>query len=80
MVDFDLLESHLLARQAMVLLMESGVLEEMRTRLLERVANGDTDESDETLLRTIRAYRVNLSIVNSLIDTGQRIKAKENEQ
>lgn len=79
MVDFDLLETHALARQAMTLLAESGVLDEMKKRLLERLAVGDPSEKDETMLISIREYRMDLAFVNSLIDVGERIKRKENE-
>lgn len=79
MVNYELLVENPLARQAMSLLVESGVLVEMKKQLLDGLASGDSAESDEILNKSIREYRMDLTVVSSLIEVGERIKRKENE-
>lgn len=79
MVNYGLLEENDLARQAMFLLVESGVLAQMKEQLLEALAAGDPLESDEIMVKRIREYRADVTVINSLIDVGESIKRKENE-
>ena len=80
MVNFDLIEQNALGRQAIVLLIESGVLLEMKQELLVGLASGDSAEPEEAMLKRIREYRNDLTIVESLIDLGERIKRKQENE
>lgn len=79
MLNYGLLAENPLSRQAMTLLMDSEVLPQMRAQLLEALASGDASESDEIMVKRLREYRTDLTVIDSLIDAGESIKRKENE-
>ncbi len=70
MIDPDLIESNLLARQGIQFLAESGVLKEQQQRLAERITHGDADESEENLLESIRRFRREARNLESLQELG----------
>jgi hypothetical protein len=79
MVDPDLIEGNLLARQGLKLLVESGILLKQKERLLDRLTSGDSNEDDEALAKRIREYRTQAGCVASLQELGEQIKSEEND-
>lgn len=68
-----------LAREAFKLLVQSGVLDKQLERLKERIAYGDPDESNESLVVSIKEFRRQYGMIESLRSLGEGY-LKENEQ
>lgn len=80
MIDPDLLDESLLAQQAVMFLVESGVLQRQKDRLLERLASGGANESDEELAQRIKEFRIQSGVVEALLELGGKyVKENENE-
>lgn len=71
MIDPDLLDSNPVAREAIKMLVSSGVLREQQVRLQERIALGDSEEADESLLAKIKEFRKCNGMLESLQQLGE---------
>lgn len=77
MFDPDIINE--IAREGFKLLAQSGVLEKQLDRLKERIAYGDPDESNESLVVSIKEFRRQYGMIESLRSLGEGY-LKENEQ
>jgi hypothetical protein len=69
MFDPDIINE--LAREGFKLLVQSGVLDLQLERLKERIAFGDPDESNETLAVSIKEFRRQYGMIESLRSLGE---------
>lgn len=79
MIDPDLLDSNPIAREGIKLLAASGVLNAQLDRLKVRMAFGDADEADDSLLKAIKEFRKQYGIIESLRSLGEGY-SKETEE
>lgn len=80
MIDPELIRNNDLAKRALVMLAESGVLREQQEALRARIGFGDADESDENILVAIKRLRRESALLESLQQFGEQIKAEGVDQ
>lgn len=73
MIDPDLIESDPLAKQALTMLAQTGILRKQQERLLARIKMGDADASDEEILKEIRQCRRESTLLESLHLFGEAL-------
>ena len=76
MIDPELIEGNDLAKRALVMLAESGILREQQEALRARIGFGDAEESDEKILEAIKRLRRESALLESLQQFGEQIKAE----
>ena len=80
MIDPEILEANALAKRALIMLAESGVLRAQQQALASRVGFGDPDESDESILKNIKRLRRESALLESLQQFGEILKAEGDTQ
>lgn len=70
MFDPELLETNSVAREGLKLLAQSGIIESQQTALKERLAAGNVNETDESILASIREFRRQYGVLESLLELG----------
>lgn len=76
MIDPEIIESNDLAKRALVMLAESGVLREQQEALRARIGFGNPDESDQDILEAIKRLRRESALLESLQQFGEQLKEK----
>jgi hypothetical protein len=69
MFDPDIINE--IAREGFKLIVQSGVLDKQLDRLKERMAFGNPDESDESLVESIKEFRRQYGMIESLRSLGE---------
>jgi hypothetical protein len=77
MFDPDIINE--IAREGFKLIVQSGILDKQLDRLKERLAFGNSNEPDESLVESIKEFRRQYGIIESLRSLGEGYN-KENEQ
>lgn len=71
MIDPDLINQNAMAREGFKLVAMSGILEAQELRLKERLAAGDADEADDSMLKSIREFRRQYGMIATLRSLGE---------
>jgi hypothetical protein len=79
MFDPDLLESNSLAREALAMLLESGILRAQQIALEGRLRMGDPSQPVSELIPQIKAFRMNYGILESLIQTATEYREQKGQ-
>lgn len=67
-------EHQQMARQALMLLNSSGLIEAQQQANFARLAAGSVSESEDDLFERIRWYRYNNGLLETLRDLGEELK------
>lgn len=70
MFDPDLLERNPVAREGLKLLVQSGIILEQQDALKQRIAFGDPDEVNESVIANIKEFRRRYGMLESLQELG----------
>lgn len=71
MIDPDLVDANALAQEGFKMIAKSGVLDAQLERLKERLSFGNADEPDESVVKTVKEFRRQYGIIESLRALGE---------